>query len=159
MVSVLAFVSDDPSSNPAESAVLILSNCLTRTKNQKRGREWPIFKASFTSLILQSLQAVFGWMNFVIWSLRRKVSLLSLFCDATMNKEIASDDRIKRTKAFFLLNLGDGILHIKGRAPIFSNKRPTSFIEFHFKAHSHREYFIYALQLAVWEVNNIFCRI
>ena len=103
MVSVLAFVSDDPSSNPAESAVLILSNCLTRTKNQKRGREWPIFKASFTSLILQSLQAVFGWMIFVIWSLRRKVSLLSLFCDATMNKEIASDDRIKRTKAFFYL--------------------------------------------------------
>ena len=44
VVSVLAFYSDNPSSNPAEVYNFSIKLLLERTKiNKKRGRGWPIF--------------------------------------------------------------------------------------------------------------------
>ena len=44
VVSVLAFYSNDPSSNPAEVYNFSVKLLLKRTKiNKKRGRGWPIF--------------------------------------------------------------------------------------------------------------------
>ena len=44
VVSVLAFYSDDTSSNPAEVYSFYSVNCLKRTKiNKKRPGGWPIF--------------------------------------------------------------------------------------------------------------------
>ena len=70
MVTVLAFYSDDSGSNRSEVYNFLWKGWLKRTKINKRGRKWRLFKVSiYLGYCQYSLVTVYWWSlhTFIVW--------------------------------------------------------------------------------------------
>ena len=74
MVSVLAFYSDDPSSNPAEAYIFSIKNLYEKNLNkEKQTKDWPIFE-TITPAHFKTITHYVGWS--VVATLKRNCKQL-----------------------------------------------------------------------------------